>query len=141
MALLFTRASKSTRPLCAATTLTKDSSHYNTAAFSRNFSRATVLSSSPPQTPSSTPSPFNIWTQIRESKRSIRYTIYTGFALAVTAETTFWANVIYAKWFAGEEDKEKADAFLERFSEAIRGYRARWIVNYGNYWSKHLWGL
>lgn len=87
------------------------------------------------------PSPFNIWSQVRSSPRPIRYTIYTGFALAATAETTFWANVIYAKWFAGEEDREKADALLEKLSEAVRGYRARYLVNYGAYWRRTLWGL
>lgn len=85
--------------------------------------------------------PFNIWTQIRASPRSVRYTLYTGVALAATAETSFWANVVYAKYFAGEEDRERADAFLAKCSEAVRGYRARWMVNYGRYWSENLWGL
>lgn len=71
----------------------------------------------------------------------MRYTVYTGLALMITAETTFWTNVIYAKWFAGEEDKERADALLERLHDAVRGYRVRWMENYGDYWGGNLWGL
>ncbi|KAK7186964.1 hypothetical protein PSPO01_07093 [Paraphaeosphaeria sporulosa] len=93
-------------------------------------------STSPPS-----PSPFNIWAQIRSSPRPIRYTLYTASALAATAETTFWLNVIYARWFAGEQDREKADELLERFTEAVRGYRVRYLANYASYYSNGVWGL
>jgi hypothetical protein len=89
----------------------------------------------------SSPAPFNTWAQVRSFPRSLRYTFYTGLALAATAETSFWANVIYAKWFAGEEDRENANALLWRFSEAVRGYRVRYLVNYTSHYSDGVWGL
>ena len=84
---------------------------------------------------------FNLFTQIRKLPRTARYTLYTGFALLVAGETTFWSNIIYAKWFATGEQKEKADLLLERVAEAVRGYRGRWMINYGNYWGANMWGL
>jgi hypothetical protein len=84
---------------------------------------------------------FNLFAQIRKLPRPARYTMYTGFALLAVGETTFWSNLIYAKWFAKGEQKEKADLLLERFGEAVRGYRARWMINYGNYWGAVMWGL
>ncbi|KAK3201927.1 hypothetical protein GRF29_164g1093475 [Pseudopithomyces chartarum] len=87
------------------------------------------------------PPSFSIWTQIRTASRPIRYTVYTGLLLAATAETTFWANIIYAKYFATTQDRERADALLARVHEAVKGYRVRWLINYRNYYSHNLWGL
>jgi hypothetical protein len=70
-----------------------------------------------------------------------RYTLYTGFALLATGETIFWGNLIYAKWFATGDQKEQADLLLERIGEAVRGYRVRWMQNYGDYWGTGIWGL
>ncbi|KAF2246653.1 hypothetical protein BU26DRAFT_606868 [Trematosphaeria pertusa] len=102
-----------------------------------------IPSSKPPSnpTPIHEPAPFNLFAQIRASSRPVRYTIYTGFALLATAETTFWVNVIYAKYFASEEEQEKADQLLERVQLAVKGYRATWMKNYGDYWGANLWGL
>lgn len=59
----------------------------------------------------------------------------------VAGETTFWSNLIYAKWFGTAEQKDKADLLLERFGEAVRTYRVIWMINYGNYWGAGMWGL
>lgn len=60
-----------------------------------------------------------------------------------TAESTFWFNVIKAKYFPSsrEEDQEKAEQFLEDFRAAVRGYRAVWMRNYGRYYGAYTWGL
>jgi hypothetical protein len=63
-----------------------------------------------------------------------------SFAVIATAETTFWTNVIYAKYFAKEGD-ERAGDFLERCREALRGYRQRYLFNYRRYYEANLWGL
>jgi hypothetical protein len=115
----------------------------------RNFGHAppTEPSQKPPF-PSTNPSvndpsqpSFNLFAQIKKLPRPARYTLYTGFALLAAGETTFWSNLIYAKWFAKGEQKEKADLLLERFGEAVRGYRIRWMKNYGDYWGAGIWGL
>lgn len=61
----------------------------------------------------------------------------------VTVESTFWFNVIKAKFFppASEEDKEKADEYMERIREAITGYKANWMQNYGRYYGGYVWGV
>lgn len=73
----------------------------------------------------------------------MRYTVYAGLGLMATAESTFWYNVIKAKYFpsAREEDQEKDERFLEDFRAAVKGYRAVWMRNYGRYYSAYLWGL
>ncbi|KAF1966618.1 hypothetical protein BU23DRAFT_560033 [Bimuria novae-zelandiae CBS 107.79] len=83
----------------------------------------------------------SIWTQIRTSHRRTRYIIYTGIFLAATAETAFWANVVWAKYFARASDRSRADAFLSRCRDAVTEYRARWLKNYTLYWARNLWGL
>jgi hypothetical protein len=79
--------------------------------------------------------------QIQSLNRPARYTIYAGFALAAAGESTFWFTVIRAKYFATEEEKERADAFIERCKEAVRGYRRVWLRNYWAYWAGGIWGL
>ena len=83
----------------------------------------------------------NIFELVRGSSRPVRYTLYAGFALLASAETTFWARLIWAKFFASKQDKEKADEFMRKVGLFVEGYRRRWIVNYGRYWSDNLWGV
>lgn len=87
------------------------------------------------------PQSSTIWSQISTTPRPIRYTVYTGLLLAASAETTFWANIVYAKYFARTNDRERADALLARVNQAIKGYRVRWLINYENYYNHNLWGL
>ncbi|KAF1954615.1 hypothetical protein CC80DRAFT_506262 [Byssothecium circinans] len=110
---------------------------------SRNLSTSTAQSANKPPTPDNLndPPPFNILAQIRASKRSVRYTVYAGFFLLATAETTFWANVAYAKYFAKGEKRGAADEFLGRVMEGVRGYRRVWLGNYWRFWGEGLWGL
>jgi hypothetical protein len=82
-----------------------------------------------------------LFTQITRLPQSARYPLYAGFALVAAGETAFWGNLVYAKWFAKEEQRADAELLLERFREALKGYRARWMVNYGRYWGAALWGL
>jgi hypothetical protein len=89
----------------------------------------------PPANPS-----LGLTNLFKELKGPYRWIIYAGLALAASAETTFWARVIYAKFFAKEDDRA-ADELLMRFGEAIRGYRQRYLVNYRRYHSENLWGL
>jgi hypothetical protein len=77
---------------------------------------------------------------IRELKGPARWVLYCGFGLMVTAESTFWFNVIWAKFFAAEDDVESKE-FLGRLGEAIRGYRHIWLPNYQRYYEAHIWGL
>ncbi|KAF2681026.1 hypothetical protein K458DRAFT_253518, partial [Lentithecium fluviatile CBS 122367] len=94
-----------------------------------------------PSLPNPSHTPFNLFAQVKMLPRVTRYTIYTGFALMAAGETTFWCNLIYAKWFATGEQKEKADLFLERVGEAARGYRGVWMRNYWSFWGEGVWGL
>lgn len=73
----------------------------------------------------------------------MRYTVYAGLGLMVTAESTFWFNVLKAKYFpsAREDDQQKAKQLLEDFRAAVRGYRAVWLTNYGRYYGAYTWGL
>jgi hypothetical protein len=91
-----------------------------------------------PPDPSPSDSLFHIIR--RDLKGTSRWIVYGSLAVIATAETTFWTNVIYAKYFAKEGD-EQASALLERFQEAIRGYRQRYLFNYGRYYEANLWGL
>jgi hypothetical protein len=88
-------------------------------------------------------SSFNLFQQIRSSRPAVRYTVYAGFGLMVTVESTFWFNVIKAKLFpsASEEDKRKAEQFLEDVRSAIAGYKATWMGNYGRYYGGYVWGV
>lgn len=143
-------ASKTARPLFSSILAQpKSFQPLYLAMARRHFTQATPINSiSKP--PSSTPKPtlndpsqpsFNLFAQIKKLPRAARYTLYTGFALLVAGETTFWCNLIYAKWFAKGEQKENADLFLERVGEAVRGYRPRWMTHYRSYYGEGIWGL
>ncbi|KAF3042023.1 hypothetical protein E8E11_007295 [Didymella keratinophila] len=88
-----------------------------------------------------TPS-LNLWSQIREARPAVRYTVYAGLGLMATAETTFWFNVIRAKYFPSKVDKEQEEAarLLDDFRAAIKGYRAVWLRNYDRYHGAYIWG-
>jgi len=60
-----------------------------------------------------------------------------------TVETTFWYHVLRAKFFprASAEEQDKADALLQRLSEAMKNYRHVWMANYNRYYGAHVWGL
>jgi hypothetical protein len=98
---------------------------------------------SDPQEENTSSSPFHLWSQIREARPAVRYTVYAGVGLMVTAESTFWFNVIKAKCFpskvAGE--KEKAEQFLQDLKLVVQGYKAVWMRNYGRHYSTYTWGL
>jgi hypothetical protein len=59
-----------------------------------------------------------------------------------TVETTFWLNVIKAKYFptTSAEAQEKAEEFLEDLRAVIKDYRAVWLRNYKRYYSGYIWG-
>ena len=102
-----------------------------------------LLSSHKSDSSKNSPPSISLWAQIREARPAVRYTVYAGMALMATAESTFWLNVIRAKYFPPEavHGKEDADAFLQDLRAAIKGYRAVWLVNYDRYYSAYAWGL
>jgi hypothetical protein len=128
------------------------SSRYMTRAVipTRAFSYSVITQQGPFGRPNSQPTPQsssqsehptpNLFTTIRQLKGPTRYIIFGSLAILATAETTFWVRVIYAKFFAKEDDDE-ANEFLERCWEAVRGYRRVWLPNYWRYWGENLWGL
>jgi hypothetical protein len=61
----------------------------------------------------------------------------------VTAESTFWFNVVRAKYFPSKavEGKEEADRFLQDLRTAVKGYRTVWLANYNRYYGAYAWGL
>ncbi|KAF2868719.1 hypothetical protein BDV95DRAFT_579168 [Massariosphaeria phaeospora] len=117
----------------------------------RTLVQSSVIRSPSQQNPPSKPSPsgfdnpspptLSFFALVKESSRPVRYTVYAGLGLMATAETTFWTNVIYAKYFAPDDEKEKSEEFLANAWAFIDGYRRRWIPNYQKYYSSHLWGL
>ncbi|KAI4622766.1 uncharacterized protein J4E87_006333 [Alternaria ethzedia] len=86
---------------------------------------------------------FNLFKLVRDAKPEVRYTVYAGLGLMATVETTFWFHVLRAKFFprASAEEQEKADALLQRLSEAMKNYRHVWMTNYNRYYGAHVWGL
>jgi hypothetical protein len=96
----------------------------------------------PPPEDASLPS-FNLWHQIRDARPAVRYTVCAGLGLMATVESTFWFNVIKAKFFPSAEADEqaKAEEFLGSIRDAVKGYRKVWMSNYGRYYGAHLWGL
>lgn len=60
-----------------------------------------------------------------------------------TVESTFWLSIIKAKFFpsTSEEEKEKAEQFLESVRGAVAGYKATWMGNYGRYYGGYVWGV
>lgn len=95
----------------------------------------------PPQE-KSTSSP-NLWAQIREARPGVRYTVYVGLGLMVTAETTFWLNVIRTKYFPSKvaEEQKEAARFMEDLRAAIKGYRVVWMRTYNRYYGAYIWGV
>lgn len=85
----------------------------------------------------------NLFQQIREAKPAVRYTVYAGLSLMATVESTFWFKVLKAKFLplASEEQRQKADQFLEDIKGAVKGYRKVWMSNYGRYYGAYAWGL
>lgn len=88
-------------------------------------------------------STFSLWSEIKSARPAVRYTIYAGVGLMVTAESTFWLNVIRAKYFPSRRDdeKEKAKRLLNNLEAAVKGFRAVWMQNYGRYHASYIWGL
>lgn len=85
----------------------------------------------------------NLWSQIREARPAVRYTVYVGLGLMTIAETTFWFNVIRAKYFPSKvvEEQKEAARFMEDLRAAIKGYRAVWMRNYDRYYGAYIWGV
>ena len=102
-------------------------------------------SSSKPDHHAENPPPpsFNLLQQIREARPAVRYTVYAGLGLMTTVETTFWFNVLRAKFFprASGEKQRDDDELLERMGDAVKGYRRVWMGNYGRYYGADVWGL
>ena len=86
---------------------------------------------------------LNLWAQIKEARPAVRYTVYAGLALMATAESTFWFNVVRAKYFPPQavEEKEEADRFLQDLRNAVKSYRSVWLANYNRYYGAYAWGL
>jgi|TARA_R110002003_G_scaffold112_9_gene9610 hypothetical protein len=86
---------------------------------------------------------FNLFHAIRDSRPAVKYTVYAGLGLMATVESTFWYNVLKAKFFPSksEEEKEKAEQFLENIKGAVTGYRAAWMGNYRRYYEGYVWGV
>ncbi|KAI4688947.1 hypothetical protein J4E81_007664 [Alternaria sp. BMP 2799] len=86
---------------------------------------------------------FNLFKLVRDAKPAVRYTVYAGLGLMATVETTFWYHVLRAQFFprASAEEQDKADALLQRLSEAMKNYRHVWMANYNRYYGAHVWGL
>jgi len=138
----------------AASIRTSSHLHDIPSATLLNTRRLHVSATSPkdhiPSTPRSTqqaenpslPS-FNLFKLVRDAKPTVRYTVYAGLGLMATVETTFWYHVLRAKFFprASAEEQEKADALLERLSEAMKNYRHVWMANYNRYYGVYVWGL
>jgi hypothetical protein len=94
--------------------------------------------SSLPHTNPSLPS-FNLFSEVRNSRPAVRYTVYAGLGLMATVESTFWFNVIRAKFFPKEKDE--AEAFLANAWNALESGRAAWMGNYGRYYGGYVWGV
>ncbi|KAF3032653.1 hypothetical protein E8E12_003085 [Didymella heteroderae] len=86
---------------------------------------------------------LNLWSQIREARPAVRYTVYAGLVLMVTAETAFWFNVVRAKYFPSKVDKEQdeAEKLRQDLRAAIEGYRLVWLQNYTRYYGAYVWGV
>jgi hypothetical protein len=50
----------------------------------------------------------------------VRYTVYAGLGLMITVESSFWFNIIKAKFFPAKSDEERAKA--EELMENYGGY-------------------
>ncbi|KAF9691962.1 hypothetical protein EKO04_010087 [Ascochyta lentis] len=107
------------------------------------FSRRHISSQKahPPQENLPTPA-FSLWAELKATRPAVRYTVYAGIGLMATAESTFWFNVARAKYFPStqEEEKGKADQFLQELQAAMQGYKAVWMGNYGRYYDAYIWG-
>jgi hypothetical protein len=103
---------------------------------------STEPSKPPPQPNPSLPS-FNLLREIQNASPVVRYTVYAGLGLMVTVESTFWINVIRAKFFPAksEEERAKAEELMENLNEAVTGARKAWMGNYGRYYGGYVWGV
>jgi hypothetical protein len=62
----------------------------------------------------------------------------------VTVETTFWLNVLRAKFFPRASEAERLqqdEELLQRLRDAMKSYRHVWMKNYERYYSAYTWGL
>lgn len=85
---------------------------------------------------------LNLFVLLREAKPAVRYTVYAGLGLMATAESTFWFNVIRAKYFPSKGvEKERNDELLKSVGEAVQGYRKAYLGNYRRYYGGYLWGV
>jgi hypothetical protein len=142
------------RPSLASTRMAVSPFHYM-----QNLSRprAHPYSTRTSKSPSPTPSPpkpnplpenpslpsFNLFQQVRDSRPAVRYTVYAGLGLMITVESTFWFNVIKAKFFPSQsvEEQAEAEAFMSNVQEAVTNSRAAWMGNYGRYYGGYMWGV
>ena len=87
-------------------------------------------------------SSLNLWVQIGEARPAVRYTVYAGVGLMVTAESTFWFHVIKAKFslLKSAEENEEAHEFLHDLRAVVTSYKIVWMGNYGRYYSAYVWG-
>jgi hypothetical protein len=103
--------------------------------------------STQPSKPSPQPDPslpsFNLFREIQNSSPLVRYTVYAGLGLMITVESSFWFNIIKAKFFPAKSDEEraKAEELMENLGEAVAGARKAWMGNYGRYYGGYVWGV
>jgi hypothetical protein len=111
------------------------------------FHFSTRPSQPPTAPPALPPNPtlpsINIFHEVRNARPAVRYTVYAGIGLVATVESTFWFNVIKAKFFPAksEEEQLRAQEFMENLHEAVTGARAAWMGNYGRYYGGYVWGV
>lgn len=137
-------------PTCIAVS---QSTYHHTARFQAIHHSAPISKSSTPTSsipkkpdrPAENPSflSFSLFHEVRNARPAVRYTVYAGVGLMATVESTFWFNVIRAKFFpsSSPEDKEKAEEFLVNLRGAVAGYKATWMTNYGRYYGGYVWGV
>lgn len=117
----------------------------STLARTRSFRSSAAAPSGKPNALPDNPSlpSFSLVKEVRNARPAVRYTIYAGLGLMATVETTFWFNVLKAKFFpsATEEEKDEAEDILSRLREGFAGYKANWMINYGNYYAGYVWGV
>ncbi|KAH7086519.1 hypothetical protein FB567DRAFT_72747 [Paraphoma chrysanthemicola] len=119
----------------------------NASHHSTQTPKPPTTTSTPPTKPTLPENPslpsFNLFHAVRDSRSAVRYTVYAGLGLMATVESTFWYNVLKAKFFPSksEAEKEKAARFLESLGEAVKGYRGAWMGNYWRYYGGYVWGV
>ncbi|KAF1946777.1 hypothetical protein EJ02DRAFT_319798, partial [Clathrospora elynae] len=89
------------------------------------------------------PTPTNLLHHICASHPLVRYTVYAGLALMVTAESTFWFHVLRARFFprASAQGQQDDGDMLEHVISAVKGYREVYMVNHRRYYASFVWGV